>query len=103
MVSYSRVKSWLYASRLLDINQVQGWNLLALKPTSSSQAMAWQATYRMLAKIIDYSTAKDLPVVLLVFPLRMQMSPTQLQLYRDRYHLDVSSSFSSGRSAATPE
>jgi lysophospholipase L1-like esterase len=89
--SYSRVKSWLYASRLLDINQIQGWNLVALKPPSPAQTMAWQHTYRMLAKIIDYSTANHLPVVLVVFPLRMQMSPPQLKLYRDRYHLEVSS------------
>jgi len=91
VASYSRLKSWLYASRLLDMNQLQGWNLLALKPPSPSQAMAWQGTYRMLATIIDDSTAQQVPVVLLVFPLRMQMSPLQLKLYRDRYHLEVSS------------
>jgi hypothetical protein len=89
---YARTKSSLYATHFIDMDREQGWNLLALRDPSDDQIVAWDKTTIMLSKITAFGSARHLPVLVLSFPLRLQMSLDQLEYYRKKYGLNISAS-----------
>jgi hypothetical protein len=93
---YARIKSVAYAARFIDMDQAQGWNLVALREPSEPQLAAWDKTDVMLSKVIAFGSARHLPVLVVSFPLRLQMSVDQLDYYRKKYGLKISASAVSG-------
>ncbi len=89
MASYMQLKSALYGLGILDINKLQGYNFLPLEPPSAAQARAWDSSLRILSKLADFSRDHGCRLVVVVFPMEMQLSPATLQLYRDRYHIRI--------------
>jgi hypothetical protein len=89
MFCYARLKSALYASGILDINKIQGSNFSALAPPSPYQAEAWESTLRMLSRIVAFCLDHNLRLLVVVFPMQMQMSPAELEFYREKYHVQI--------------
>ena len=96
MFCFSKFKGLLYQKGLLDINQLQGQNFLTLAPPSPLQAKAWASSFRMLSKIKAFCEEHKYRLVVVVFPLQMQLSTEQMQFYRDNYHLRLGTEALSG-------
>ena len=96
MFCFSRLKALLYRKGVLDINELQGQNFLALDPPSPHQAKAWESTFRMLSRIAAFCRDKKYRLAVVVFPLQMQLSPEQMRFYRDNYHLSLGDETLSG-------
>jgi lysophospholipase L1-like esterase len=89
LASYLHVKSALYRFGVLDINRLQGAELLTLEPPSRRQEAAWQSSLQMLAEIVDSAKRKKIPLLLVVFPLEIQLSQQKVQEYRDKFRIRV--------------
>jgi hypothetical protein len=96
MASYMRLKSTLYGLGILDINKILGYNFLALEPPSPEQAEAWSSALQFLSRIAAFCNQHHYPLVVVVFPMEMQLSPAALRLYRDRLHVRLGSEAVSG-------
>jgi lysophospholipase L1-like esterase len=93
---YARLKSFLYSSGALDINKVQGFNFVALAPPSAYQTQAWASSLGMLSRIVAFCREHGYQLVVVVFPMQMQMSATELRFYRTKYHLHLGDGALSG-------
>ena len=96
MLFYASLKSFLYGSGALDINKVQGSNLVALSPPSAYQTQAWASSLEMLSRIVAFCREHGYRLVVVVFPMQMQMSAAELQFYRKKYHLQLGDGTLSG-------
>ena len=96
MLSYSRLKSFLYDFGALDINKVQGSNFVALSPASAYQTQAWTSSLEMLSRIAALCRERGYRLIVVVFPMQMQMSAADLRFYREKYHLKLSDQTLSG-------
>jgi len=96
MLCYSRMKASLYALGAIDMNKVQGSNYVALAPPSRYQAEAWQSSEAMLSRIVAFCREHGYRLVVVVFPMQMQISPAELQFYREKYHLQLGDGALSG-------
>ena len=93
---YARLKSFLYDSQILDINEVRGLNFVTLTPPSEYQNRAWKSSLEMLSQILAFCREHGYRTVVAIFPMQMQLSPMQLQFYRDKYHLRLGDETLSG-------
>jgi lysophospholipase L1-like esterase len=93
---YARLKSFLYGSQILDINEVRGLNFVTLTPPSEYQNRAWRSSLEMLSQILAFCREHGYRTVVVIFPMQMQLSPMQLQFYRDKYHLRLGDETLSG-------
>jgi lysophospholipase L1-like esterase len=93
---YSRLKSAMYGSGIIDVNKVRGLNFVTLTPPSAYQKEAWESSLRMLAKIVAFCRERGYRVGVIVFPMQMQLSTEELQFYRDKYHLRLGDEALSG-------
>jgi len=93
---YARLKSAMYASGILDVSKVRGLDFVTLTPPSAYQKEAWESSLRMLAKIVAFCRGRGYRVGGVVFPMQMQLSPEELQLYHDKYHLRLGDGALSG-------
>ena len=89
MFCYTRLKLSLYALGVLDMNKLQGSNFAALAPPSAYQAEAWESTLGMLSRIAAFCWEHGYRLVVVVFPMQMQMSPAELKFYREKYRLQL--------------
>jgi lysophospholipase L1-like esterase len=96
MLVYSRLKSFLYGSGALDINKVHGSNFLTLSPPSAYQAEAWASSLGMLSRIVGFCREHRYKVVIVLFPMQMQMSAPMRQFYQEKYHLQLGGGTLSG-------
>jgi hypothetical protein len=87
---YARLKSFLYGSGILDINKVRGLSFQALSPPNEYQERAWESSLGMLSKIRGFCREHRYQLVVVVFPMQMQLSADELQYYREKYHLRLS-------------
>jgi lysophospholipase L1-like esterase len=94
---YARLKSFLYGSQILDINEVRGLNFVTLAPPSEYQNRAWESSLGMLSQVIAVCREHGYRIVVVIFPMQMQLSPVDLQFYRDKYHLHLGDETLSGR------
>ena len=90
MFCYAHLKSFMYGSRVLDINEVLGSNFVAVGPPSEYQKQAWGTSLRMLSQIVAFCREHGYQLVVVVFPMQMQLSAAELQFYRSKYHLRLS-------------
>jgi lysophospholipase L1-like esterase len=96
LTCYVGLKSVLYRYRVLDLQQIQGGTFLPLDPPSASQDRAWASSLDLLSNIVDLSRRSGYRLLLVVFPVEMQLSPDTLKLYRDQYHLRLGPEVLSG-------
>jgi len=96
MFHYARLKSFLYASGIFDINKVQGMNFLTMEAPSAYQEKAWESSLEMLSRIIAFCREHGYGIVVVVFPMQMQLSPAELQFYRNKYRLEIGNEVLSG-------
>jgi lysophospholipase L1-like esterase len=89
MLVYAGLKSSLYSSGALNMNQVLGQDFVALAPPSDYQSRAWESSLQMLSRISIFCRDHKYRLVVVVFPMQMQMSPADLRLYREKYHLQL--------------
>ena len=93
---FARFKSSMYFSGILDVNKARGMNFVTLTPPSKYQQEAWESSFRMLTKISAFCRERGYRLVVVVFPLEMQLSAEELQFYREKYHLHLGSEALSG-------
>jgi len=86
----------MYASGILDVGKVRGLDFVTLTPPSAYQKEAWESSLRMLAKIVAFCRGRGYRVGVVVFPMQMQLSTEELQLYHDKYHLRLGDGVLSG-------
>lgn len=79
---YSALKSILYKTGALDINQRYANNFLTLGPPSEPQSRAWKSSLAHLAELVELGRSLKIPIVLVVFPMEMQLSAEARDLYR---------------------
>jgi hypothetical protein len=96
LFSFARLKSFLYGWRVLDINKVQGLNFVALTPPTEYQKKAWESSLGMLTRISSFCREHGYRMVVVVFPMQMQLSRAELTFYRDKYHLKLGEESLSG-------
>ena len=89
IICYTRLKSSLYSSGIVDVNKARGMNFVTLTPPSAYQKEAWESSFRMLTKIAAFCRERRYRLVVVVFPLEMQLSPEELQIYREKYRLHL--------------
>jgi lysophospholipase L1-like esterase len=93
---YARLKSSMYSSGIIDVNKARGLNFVTLTPPSAYQKEAWESSLRMLTQIIGFCRERGYQIGIVVFPMQMQLSPGELQFYRDKYHLRLGDEALSG-------
>ena len=91
LLMFMRLKSFLYSVGILDINTIQGGNYLAVEPPSPQQNQAWDASLQMLGRIVELARREPYRLILVVFPMEMQVSANSLRLYQDKFHMRLSS------------
>jgi lysophospholipase L1-like esterase len=94
VVLYSDLKALAYRTGLLHLTRAQ--SLVALEPPSGHQARAWQSSLAMLSRIADFCKQHGYRLIVVAFPMQMQMSPAEFTFYRDRYHLNLADATLSG-------
>jgi len=93
---YARLKSFLYSSGALDINEIRGSDFVALAPPSEYQKQAWESSLGMLSQIAVFCRNHGYRLIVVAFPMQMQLSATELQFYRENYRLRLSDDILSG-------
>lgn len=93
---YARLRSFLFGSGILDINRVRGLDFVTLSPPTEYQRKAWESSFDMLSQIIAFCDGHDYRLLVVVFPMQMQLSPSDLHFYRERYHLRLGDEALSG-------
>ena len=93
---YMRLKSVLYGLGLLDINKIQGYNFLPLEPSSSRQEKAWKSSFEILSRIAELARRDHYRLLVVVFPMEMQLSADALRLYRDQFRVRLGAEAQSG-------
>jgi lysophospholipase L1-like esterase len=96
MFGYAHLKSFLCGSGALDINKVRGLNFVALAPPSEYQKQAWASSLGMLSRIAAFCREHGYRLVVVAFPMQMQLSAAELHFYRDKYHLRLGDDTLSG-------
>jgi lysophospholipase L1-like esterase len=79
---YADLKSFLYRTGIADINAQYRAQLLTIEPPSPRQERAWQTSLPRLDAVLRAGRALKVPIVLVVFPLELQLGPDSRDLYR---------------------
>ena len=87
LLFYLQMKAALYRLGILDINRIEGAELLTLEPPSPVQEESWESSLQMLSEIAKTARSQNVPLLFVVFPLEMQLSPQMLELYRDKFRV----------------
>jgi lysophospholipase L1-like esterase len=90
MFCYTRLKSLFYSSGILDIAKVGGMDFGVLAPQHENQERAWTDSLAMLSRIVALCRERGYKLMLVVFPVQMQLSAAELQFYREKFRLRLS-------------
>jgi len=90
------LKSFLFRAGLRDLNQNEGYDFPAMRAPSPEASLAWERSATVLGRIVDRVETCGAPLVLVVFPLELQLGEAALRRYRDDYGLQVGSDALSG-------
>jgi len=96
MFCFSKLKALLYQKGVLDMNELQGQNFLALLPASPEQTKAWESSFKVLSRIAAFCRENNYRLLVVTFPMQMQLSREQMLFYRDNYHLRLGDEALSG-------
>jgi hypothetical protein len=69
---------------------------VAVEPPSAAQERAWTASLRLLDRIVEQTKRLNAPLVVVVFPMEVQLSDAKLALYRKSLGLKLDASALSG-------
>ncbi len=94
--SYMNLKSLLYKLGILDINKVHYADFFPLMPPSKAQSRAWNSTLLMLDKIVALARERHYPLVIVVWPMDVQLSHHNVELYRTQLGVSVGDEALSG-------
>jgi lysophospholipase L1-like esterase len=86
---YTNLKSIMYWTGILDINSINDYEYITLKQASEKQARVWESSLNLLAKIAILARDQEHPLVLVVFPMEVQLSPGALDLYRRKFGVSL--------------
>jgi lysophospholipase L1-like esterase len=87
--SYLSVKSLLFRTGVLDINDIHRYDYLALEAPSEAQERAWRSTLDMLDRLVARTRARGYRLGLVLFPIEVQISQHAIDLYRRAYGVRV--------------
>jgi lysophospholipase L1-like esterase len=96
LFTYSRLKSFLYSIGALDINTLRGENFSTLLPPSDYQTAEWNSSYAMLSQIVRFCRGNGYGIMVVVFPMQMQMSSAEFKFFKDKFHLRLGDGTLSG-------
>ncbi len=83
LLSYVSLKSVLYKTHILDINQTRPLEVFQAPP--DKQRRVWESSFRLLTQITDFSRGHGYLLMLAVFPAEYQLSQAALDLYRKKF------------------
>ena len=87
--TYMNLKSIMYGTGILDINNIRDYEYITLKQPSEKQQRVWESSLNLLSKIAMLSRERGYPLVLVVFPMEVQLSPGALDLYRRKFRVSL--------------
>jgi lysophospholipase L1-like esterase len=83
------VRSILYRTGILDIANLYGSPLRAVQAENEPLARAWASSLDMLERLVALARARGLRLVLVVFPLEVQLDADAIARYRRDYGVTV--------------
>lgn len=86
---YIRLKSVAYRCGILDFNQEHWYDIDLLQPSSPQQAEVWSSSREVLANIVALARERGYPLVLVLFPMEVQLDEGALEYYRRELRLRV--------------
>jgi lysophospholipase L1-like esterase len=93
---YLRLKTLLYQWGILDFNEEHWYEIDILRPPTEEIRQAWKASRELLLNISKLTRARQWPLVLVMFPMEVQLNQEAVDHYRRELRLDVSSDALSG-------
>jgi lysophospholipase L1-like esterase len=82
-------RSLLYRFHVLDIADLYGSPLRALTQEGAGIERAWESSLRVLDGLVGLTRARGLRLVLVVFPVEVQLDAAAIERYRRDYGVDV--------------
>lgn len=89
LASFLALRSVLYRTGVLDIADLYGSPLRALRADDGVLAPAWASSFKVLEQLVALSRARGWRLVLVVFPVEVQLDAAALARYRDDYGVTV--------------
>jgi len=83
------VRSLLYRWHVLDIADLYGSPLRAVRQDGEGLEGAWDSSLRVLERLVALTRARGLRLVLIVFPVEVQLDRAAIERYRRDYGVDV--------------
>lgn len=91
-LGFQRLKSVLYAVKILDLDDSPGYRFVPLEEDAEAAARAWSASLAVLDGAAEAAAACGAPLVVAVFPLEVQLSEAALARYREGIGVPLSPS-----------
>lgn len=82
-------RSLLYRLHVLDIADLYGSPLRALTQDGAGIERAWESSLRVLGDLVELTRARGLRLVLVVFPVEVQLDTAAIERYRRDYGVSV--------------
>jgi lysophospholipase L1-like esterase len=83
------VRSLLYRFHVLDISDLYGSPLRAVRPGGEPLARAWESSLDVLERLVTLTRARGVPIVLVVFPVEVQLDAAAVARYRRDFGITV--------------
>jgi lysophospholipase L1-like esterase len=82
-------RALLYRFHVLDISDLYGSPLRAVQPAGEPLARAWDSSLGALERVVVLARERGIPIVLLVFPVEVQLDPAAIERYRRDFGVTV--------------
>jgi len=82
-------RSLLYRFHVLDISNLYGSPLRAIQPGGEPLARAWASSLGVLERLVGLARARGVPIVLVVFPVEVQLDAAAIERYRRDFGVAV--------------
>jgi lysophospholipase L1-like esterase len=82
-------RSLLYRLHVLDISDLYGSPLRAVRQSDEPLARAWESSLDVLEHLVALARAQRVPIVLVVFPVEVQLDAATIERYRRDYGVTV--------------
>jgi len=92
LLSYISLKSFLIQIGAFDINSAYDFDFLAVRPPTERQARAWASSLKIISQMVNAARDLGVPIVLVVFPLAVQIDKQTLDLFRRSLNLTLDDS-----------